>query len=262
MKDPTRQRKEKPRDRGLTMVIDKGLGLGAYRDVIQLAGSYIDFMKLGFGTAVLTPVSLLAEKLRLSREADIHLYPGGTFFEVAYQQQGVQPYLDTLQAIGFEWVEISDGTISLSEQERIDTIQTARNRGFRVITEIGKKESGSTTPIRQLIAGFYRDMEAGADYVIVEGRESGKNVGIFDANGQLDSDYLLQVGEEIDHRFLIWECPQHSQQVHLFRLLGPEANVGNIAVGDILSVESLRRGLRSDTFYAFLPSPLRGGSRT
>lgn len=261
LQDPTRQRTDKPRSSGLTMVIDKGLGLGAYRDLIQLAGAYIDFIKLGFGTVALTPLSLLREKLHLARENDIHLYPGGTFFEVAYQQQGtIQPYLDHLATLGFEWIEISDGTISLAKEERIDAIQTARAYGFHVITEIGKKEKGSVTPVDQLISGFYRDREAGAEYVIVEGRESGQNVGMFDASGRLDSHYLLCVWEEVDRHTIIWESPQHSQQIELFQLLGPATNVGNIAATDVLSVESLRRGLRSDTFYSFIPSPLPGGS--
>lgn len=260
--DPTGRRKAKPRDRGLTMVMDKGLGYEMYRDLLQLAGPYIDFIKLGFGTTALTPVSLLSEKLHLAREANIHLYPGGTFFEVAYQQDRLSAYLDTLQHLGFYWVEISDGTISLSDQERVIAIQTARSRGFRVITEIGKKERGAITPISELVTGFHRDRKAGADYVIVEGRESGRNIGMFDDQGQIDTDYVMQVIKTVDSPCLIWECPQHSQQVQLFRLLGPEANVGNIHVEDILSVESLRRGLRSDTFYSFLPSPLGGGTST
>ncbi|PTM58514.1 phosphosulfolactate synthase [Desmospora activa] len=261
LKDPTRQRTEKPRSCGLTMVIDKGLGLGVFQDLLLLAGAYIDFIKLGFGTIALTPIPVLTEKLRLAQESDIHLYPGGTFFEVAYQQQGtIKPYLEILDSIGFKWIEISDGTIPLTEEQRIQAIQTARNDGFRVITEIGKKEKGSITPIKQLIEGFYRDRKAGAEYVIIEGRESGKNVGIFDADGKLDSQYLLNVWEEIDHSSIIWECPQHSQQVQLLQLLGPSTNLGNIATTDVLSVESLRRGLRADTFFSFLPSPLPGGN--
>ena len=121
LQDPSLSRKKKPRSGGLTMVIDKGMGISAFRDLLELAADYIDFIKLGFGTTILTPAHLLKEKLRLSESFGVHLYPGGTFFEVAYIQDGMNHYFETLFRIGFQWLEISDGTFDcLRTTHRVD----------------------------------------------------------------------------------------------------------------------------------------------
>ncbi|SDW53062.1 phosphosulfolactate synthase [Marininema mesophilum] len=251
LKDPTHSRQSKPRTTGLTMVLDKGIGLHSFRDMLQLAGEYIDFIKLGFGTAGITPIPILQEKLLLASSYDTFLYPGGTFFEVAFIQGKTSEYFHTLKQIGFTYVEISDGTIHLSEKERCYFIEEARSHSLRVITEIGKKEEHSITPINHLVHLFHQDRACGADFVIVEGRESGYNVGIYNHHGDPNISYVDQVCERVDHTHLWWECPKTPQQIILLRLLGVNANLGNICNTEILSLESLRRGLRSDTFFTF-----------
>lgn len=246
--DPTRGRPAKPRSEGLTMVLDKGLGVSAFRDLLEMAAAYIDWIKLGFGTAGLTPIPLLIRKIDLARTYGVSLYPGGTFFEVAHSQNQVLSYLNTLRKLGFEWIEISDGTISLPPVERSRIIRAAQEKGFHVITEIGKKKAGSVIPADLLVETFIRDREDGASYVIVEGRESGENVGIYDHKGDIDEDYVLRIRDRIGSNRLIWEAPKKHQQTRLMRLLGPAVNLGNIPSQEVLALESLRRGLRSDTF--------------
>jgi phosphosulfolactate synthase len=247
--DPTLSRPAKPRSEGLTMVLDKGLGMSAFLDLLETASDHIDWIKLGFGTAGLTPVPLLTRKIELARAFGVRLYPGGTFFEVAKSQNKLLAYMDTLREMGFEWIEISDGTISLSPAERSRIIRAAKAKGFQVITEIGKKKAGSVIPVDLLVETYIRDLEDGASYVIVEGRESGENVGIYDSKGNLDEDFVLRIRERIDTGRLIWEAPKKSQQAHLLRLLGPGVNLGNVPSQEALAVESLRRGLRADTFH-------------
>ncbi|MDA8354322.1 MAG: phosphosulfolactate synthase [Firmicutes bacterium] len=249
--DPSLGRKGKPRQSGLTMIIDKGLGWTQFKDLLELASDYIDFIKLGFGTAVLTPLPVLQKKLETAHQYDVHLYPGGTFFEAAYHQKAIHHYLRTLSEIGFDWVEISDGTITLNERERRDAIAQARTHSFRVITEIGKKEKGSVTPSSQIVEIFHQDREQGAEYIILEGRESGENVGIFNSKGDVDTRYVQEVHRQVDPSRIWWECPQSAQQITILKLLGADTNLGNIPAQEVLSVESLRRGLRSDTFFTF-----------
>lgn len=246
--DPSGKRQPKPRTIGCTMVLDKGLGLSAFRDLVATAGDYIDWIKLGFGTTALTPLPILREKLAIAQSRDVILYPGGTMFEVSHAQNQVERYFAALVELGFTCVEISDGTVELSRTERDQYIQAAQASGLNVVTEIGKKADGSFTPIPVLAETYRRDREAGATFVIVEGRESGKNVGIYNEKGEADLEYLCTVHEQIGSHFLIWEAPQKSQQVQLLQALGPDINLGNIPPQEPLAVEALRRGLRSDTF--------------
>jgi phosphosulfolactate synthase len=243
-----RKQQTKPRTYGVTMVMDKGLGLGAFEDLLTMATPYIDFIKLGFGTLALIPTSIAKQKVQLAKQYDVNLYPGGTFFEFAYSKQKVNLYLEWLGNLGFTWVEISNGVIELDPEERISMIQLAEKKGFHVLTEIGKKQAGSITPTSQLVEQFKQDIATGASYVIIEGRETGENIGIFNKQGEVDTLYVQEVNESVDSQKCIWETPQKGQQVSLMQLLGPNVNLGNIAPADILSVEALRQGLRADTF--------------
>lgn len=248
MIDPSQQRQGKPRKIGLTMVIDKGLGPTSFHDLLQLAADHIDFIKLGFGTAGVTPPSVLKKKLQLSRQYGITLYPGGTFFEVAYIQNRLTQYFKTLRELEFSWVEISDGTISLPSDMRREAIRKAREEGLQVITEIGKKEVGSMTPIPHLVETFYHDREDGAEFVIIEGRETGENIGVFNAQGEADIAYIQEIQRQIPSEYTLWEAPKKKQQITLIHLSGAEVNFGNVPPTEVLSLEALRRGLRSDTF--------------
>lgn len=237
----------KPRRTGCTMLLDKGLGLSQTKDLLELAGDYIDIIKLTFGTSALYPEALLREKIRLIRFYGVDVYPGGTLCEIAILHNQLPAYLRQARELGFSGIEISDGTISLSAPERRRSIGMAKDAGFKVITEVGKKD-GTHIPIPQMQQIIMDDLEHGADKVVIEGRESGKGVGIFDSEGKVK----VREVEELVHGLnyldaLLWEAPLKSQQVSLIKRFGPNVNLGNIAPDEVLAVEALRYGLRGDT---------------
>lgn len=247
--DPSGNRKKKPRTCGKTMVIDKGLGLHAFEDLLLTSGEHIDLIKLGFGTSPLYPLKVLLKKISLAHNYGIDIMPGGTFLEVAIQQKEVQSFMNTVVRLGFNALEVSDGTIELERGLRSSLIREGIDRGLNVVTEYGKKCWGSSIEEEALIETIEIDASCGASMVTVEGRESGAGVGFYDASGQAKDEQILSVIEQIpDPTLLLWETPQKSQQVQFLKLLGPDVNLGNIAPEDILSLEALRRGLRSDTF--------------
>lgn len=247
--DPSGSRMAKPRVIGQTMVIDKGLGLSAFEDLLQTAGSYIDFIKIGFGTSPLYSQKLLGAKIELAKAHDICIYPGGTFLEVAVAQGVVDDYFDMVTEIGFNGIEVSDGTIEMDRRLRNQLIARGVEENLTVLTEYGKKCWGSTIELNELINTITLDVEFGSSLVTIEGRESGAGVGIFDEHGACRDEQVLEVLGAIPGQHLImWEAPQKSQQVHLLKMLGADINLGNVASQDVMSLEALRRGLRSDTF--------------
>jgi len=251
--DPSLTRTAKPRTTGLTMVIDKGLGLHACEDLLQVAAPYIDVYKLGFGTTVLYPLSYLQQKIDLALSYGVTVMPGGTFFEVARMQAPTESYLARIKALGFNGIEISDGSLPISKEARLRAISLAADAGLKVFSEYGKKSACFTADLELLLQTLREDSEAGADYTIVEARESG-NVGVYNQKGEVDTDFLQQVavhaGEQANR--LIWEAPQKEQQIVLMKTLGFQVNLGNIAPADVLACESLRRGLRGDTCVSIL----------
>ncbi len=251
--DPSLERAKKPRRHGLTMVIDKGLGPHSFADLMSVASAYMDVYKLGFGTCALYPPEVLRQKLEAVRESGIAVMPGGTFFEVACALDGVEAYLARIREWGFNAVEISEGTLPLTREERRRAIALAADAGLRVYTEFGKKTADFAVEPESLMKTLEADLAAGAEYVIVEARESG-NVGVFNSSGKLDRLFLREIVEAAGPLAsrLIWEAPGKEQQVALMEILGYEVNLGNIAPCDVLSVEALRRGLRGDTTAAVL----------
>lgn len=247
--DPTGRRQAKPRTSGKTMVIDKGLGLHAFEDLLQTASEHIDMIKIGFGTSPLYPAGLLRSKIAMASSYGVTVYPGGTFLEVAVAQNEVDAYFDTVLLLGFTGLEVSDGTIELDRGLRSRLIERGVREGLSVVTEYGKKIWGSSIEIDELISTVELDMACGAELVTIEGRESGAGVGIFDESGKCKDQDLDRILQAIPHSdVLLWEAPHKDQQVHLMRLLGPEVNLGNVPAQDIYALEALRRGLRSDTF--------------
>jgi phosphosulfolactate synthase len=245
---PVRDRLDKPRERGWTMVIDKGLGLHVIDDLLQAAARAIDVVKLTFGTSAFFDYDLLKEKVRTITAHGVDCMPGGTFQEVAVWQGTLERYLDRARELGFSAVEVSDGTIEMDPRTRQETIRKAVKAGFRVLSEVGKKDPNDAQPMAVLADQVNADLDHGAFMVIMEAREAGKGVGIYDASGlpkEAEIDAFL-AGVRDPNRIL-WEAPLGSQQRYLVLRFGANVNLGNVAPEDILALEALRCGLRGDT---------------
>ncbi len=237
------------RDTGLTMVIDSGMGLAASCDVLSVAGGWIDHWKLSFGTSALMPEQVLEEKLALIQDAGILVFPGGTLFESAVLNGHGDGYFERAVEIGFTAVEISEGTIELPAGQRVSYIEKAARAGLTVISEVGKKDPVGQPGPRKLAEQALGDLEAGSEWVVVEGRESGRNVGVFNPAGgvypQAVETIARHVGEGLVR--LVWEAPRKSQQVAFIHRFGPNVNLGNIDPRRVLATEALRAGLRFET---------------
>lgn len=249
MIDPSGERNLKPRNTGLTMIIDKGLGLRAYEDMLGISAPFIDIIKLGFGTSLLYPGSVLEQKIQLAKQHKICVIPGGTFLELAVAQGCAAQFLDNIGLLGFDGMEVSDGTIEMERRTRNQLIAEGTERGFTVFTEYGKKAWGSRMDWEDFTHTVYMDLQVGASLITVEGRESGMGVGIYDEQGDCDHDVIAEQMSLLDHpERILFEAPLKHQQVDLIRILGRNVNLGNVSPDDVLSLECLRRGLRSDTF--------------
>jgi len=256
-----RRRSAPPRDAGLTMVIDCGLGLRETADVLEMSGAYIDLWKLSFGTSVFMPMSVLTSKLALINARGILTCPGGTLFEAAIVQQHCRDYMSRARVLGFTAVEISDGTIALPAFRRQRTIDCAIEAGLTPICEVGKKDPRAQPSPEQLAAQALQDLAWGAEHVIVEGRESGRGVGVFDCDGNVSLDAVETIaramGDKVDR--LIWEAPLKSQQSALIHRFGQNVGLGNIDPRAVLALEALRAGLRFETLKPIADSLLRSG---
>jgi len=245
---PGGERTSKPRSSGLTMVIDKGLGLGQIQDLTATAGAYLDLVKLTFGTSAFYDTELLKKKNRFLSASSVEVMPGGTFLEVAFWQGVVEKYLERARGLGFTAIEVSDGTIELPRPERGQLIRRARALGFTVISEVGKKDPKEALPFPLLHELVREDLGNGAFKVIIEAREAGKGVGIFDAQGQTRMDEVDQILKGVeDVNDLVWEAPLKNQQQDLILRFGPNVNLGNIPAEEVLALEALRQGVRGDT---------------
>lgn len=245
---PLGERGKKPRDKGITMVIDKGMGLGELKDLLEVAGDYIDFLKLGFGTSALYHTELLKAKVALCSRHQVRVYPGGTLLEIALLQGNYEPFLERVRVLGMDTVEISDGTITMEAHVRQTCIKRAVQAGLTVITEVGKKNPEEGPEMNQLFLRGQEDLAAGAWKVIMEARESGKGIGIYDKNGQIIEDKLSSfIGGLGDLNTIIWETPLKNQQVEMITRFGAEVNLGNIQPQEVIALETLRTGLRGDT---------------
>lgn len=236
-------------NRGQTMVIDKGLGKNSFTDLMETSSNYIDCVKFGFGTAPLYSTELLLYKINLAKLHGVTVMPGGTLLETAVQQDVVSEFFSTICNLGFNGIEVSDGTIELARDQRTELIQEGKKYGLKVFSEYGKKMSGSLIEAAVLADTLEADLKAGAELLTIEARESGMGVGVFDEQGECRLNLLDDVLKFVtDTDKLIWEAPLKSQQVLFLNKFGPNVNLGNISPGDILSLETLRRGLRQDTF--------------
>jgi phosphosulfolactate synthase len=237
----------KPRDNGLTMVLDKGYSVRQVEDLCESAGSYIDVMKLGWGTSLVT--QNLQEKLDVFKAHGIPVYFGGTLFEAFMLRDQLDRYVDMLKSYGIGTLEVSNGTIWLSDKRKTDIIREL-SRDFMVYSEVGSKNPNDIIPPYKWVKMIERELEAGAAKVICEARESG-TVGVFRPNGEVRSGLIDEITDQISPKHLIFEAPQKEQQVWFIRKFGSNVNLGNIAPSDVISVETIRLGLRSDTLFDF-----------
>lgn len=239
----------KPRDGGVTMVIDTGLGVAGTADVVEISGQYIDQWKCSFGTSTFVRTDVLRRKLGLLAASDIVTYPGGTLLEAAIVNQHSRVYMSRAKQLGFSAVEISDGTIAMTRRRRKKIIQCAIENDLIAITEVGKKDPLDQPSAKEIADQALWDLDNGATWVVIEGRESGISVGIYDENGSVRENALAEIVDHMDDQVdrLIWESPKKEQQAVLVHRLGPNVSLGNISPHDMLSLESLRAGLRFET---------------
>ncbi|HHY16365.1 MAG TPA: phosphosulfolactate synthase [Firmicutes bacterium] len=255
---PETRRFIKPRTTGVTMVIDKGLGLRETRDLLEMASDHIDFLKIAFGSSALYPSRLMEEKIELAKAHNVHIYPGGTLFEIAVFQKCTSDFFKRARELGFTYIEISEGTIDLPRKERKFFIKRALEEGFGVLSEIGKKDTSIKIKPELAAEQIFEDLENGAEKVIIEGRDSGQGVGIYDAEGCVNEELLQAlIGGVGEHEKLIFEAPRTNQHNHLLIKLGPNVNLGNVQPHDVLTLESTRVGLRGDTLKQCLKNAPR-----
>jgi phosphosulfolactate synthase len=255
-------RTEKPRAAGVTMVIDTGAGLGLLRDTLDLAAHSIDHWKFGFGTSVFLTRKVLQQKLALLAEHDILSFPGGTLLEVALVERHCRDYMKHAKSLGFTAVEISDGTIPMPAFRRRNIILCALDAGLIPITEVGKKDPRQQPTAAELAEQALEDMEHGARWVVMEGRESGRAVGIYGDHGQVIDEAVTIIcrtlGKATDR--LVWEAPLKDQQAYLIRRLGTNVGLGNIHPDQVLALEALRCRLRFDTMRPITDELVRAGA--
>lgn len=243
-------REVKPRNAGITMMMDKGLSLRETEDFIESSGHLTDVVKFGFGTSIVT--RNLEEKIKLYREANIRPYFGGTLFEIFYARGMYDDYIRFLDKYKLDLAEISDGSIIINHNEKCELI-AKMSKDRTVLSEVGSKDSGIIISPAKWIKMMSTELEAGSWKVIAEGRESG-TVGVFRPNGTAHTFLINKIIAEINPNDIMWEAPIKNQQVWFIKLFGANVNLGNIAPNEMIPLECLRLGLRGDTFFENLPA--------
>jgi len=241
------KRSTKPRQNGITLVLDKGFSTRETEDFIESCSPYTDIVKLGWGTGCVTPN--LKRKLDVYKSAGIPVYFGGTLFEAYVLRNELDNYLRVLDAYGIEHIEVSNGTIWLSEEKKIGFIKQL-TKNFTVLSEVGSKNPNEIIPPYKWVKSIQAEIDAGAWKIITEARESG-TVGVFRPNGEVRSGLIDEIADQINVDTLLFEAPQKEQQVWFIRKFGSNVNLGNIAPAEVISLETLRLGLRSDTLFDF-----------
>ena len=241
------ERTTKPRESGLTHVLDKGYSLEQVRQFLEVAESYVDIVKLGWGTAVVTPNA--KEKIALYQSFGIPVCFGGTFFEVCLRQGKLEEFLALVDECGMECVEISDGTIDMDEEDKLAILRRLSKR-YKVLSEVGSKDEAVVITPSKWVDSIKRELEAGAWKVITEGRESG-TVGIYRPTGDVKDGLLEEISTTFDISQLLFEAPIKKQQAWFIKQFGPNVNIGNIPPEEVISVETLRVGVRGDTLLTF-----------
>ena len=241
-------RSSKPRNNGITMVMDKGLSLQEVENFLENGSHYTDIVKLGFGTSVFT--NKLQDKINLYKSANIPVYLGGTLFEAYIVRNQFDDYVKLIEKLGITHIEVSDGSLDMNHDVKCNYINTL-SKNFTVLSEVGSKDAEKIIPPYEWIEQMETELQAGAWKVIGEARESG-TVGIFRGTGEVRSGLVAEIIRKIPQADVIWEAPKKEQQVWFIQLYGSNVNLGNIAPNEIIPLETLRMGLRGDSFHFFL----------
>lgn len=242
------ERNAKPRSHGLTMVMDKGLSVEEARNFMSVAHPHVDVVKLGFGTAFVTPT--LKEKLEIYRSYEIPVYFGGTLFEAFLIRNQFDDYISICKEFGVGYMEVSDGSINIPHAEKCGYIEKLTKHGI-VLSEVGSKDAAHIIPPYKWIELMKAELEAGSTYVIAEAREAG-NVGIYRGTGEVREGLVQEILTQIPEEKIIWEAPQKAQQLYFLELVGCNVNLGNISPTEVIPLEAMRIGLRGDTFFLYL----------
>ncbi len=242
-------RTNKPREGGLTMVMDKGMSVRQAEDMIDSCGHLVDIVKIGFGTSYITP--RLKEKIALFQKADMRVYLGGTLFEAFIARGMFKEYRKLIDQLGLECAEVSDGSINLPHEEKCKYINTLA-RDITVLSEVGSKESGILISPQRWVRMMLLELDAGSWKVIAEARESG-TVGIYRPSGHAHTTLVHRIIAKVPKEDIIWEAPLKAQQTWFIKQIGSNVNLGNVPAEEVIPLETLRLGLRGDTFFDHLP---------
>jgi phosphosulfolactate synthase len=242
------ERTQKPRAHGLTMVMDKGLSINEVHNFLEIAGPHVDIVKLGFGTSFVTPN--LKDKIKVYQSYGMPIYFGGTLFEAFLIRNQFNDYIDVCKEFGVTYMEVSDGSIEIPHAEKCGYIEKLTKHGT-VLSEVGSKDAAHIIPPYKWIELMRAELEAGSSYVIAEAREAG-NVGIYRGSGEVREGLVQEILTRIPQEKIIWEAPQKAQQLYFLELINCNVNLGNIAPNEVIPLESMRIGLRGDTFHLYL----------
>jgi len=247
------ERTLKPRQSGIAMVMDKCLSFREAEDLVSVGSEYIDYIKLGFGTSLVTKD--VQKKIKVYKEANIKVYLGGTLFEAFFIRDRFDDYRKFIDQLGLDTVEVSDGSMNINHDVKCEHIHLLAKQ-YTVLSEVGSKESGILISPNKWIEMMQKELQAGSFKVIGEARESG-NVGIYRPTGKAHVALINKILSKVDIQKIIWEAPLKSQQVWFIKNFGANVNLGNIPPCEIIPLETLRLGLRGDTFFQFLPAKLK-----
>ena len=239
---------QKPRTNGITMVMDKGLSINEVNNFLEVSGTHVDIVKLGFGTSFVTPN--LRAKIEVYKNAGMPLYFGGTLFEAFLIRNQFEDYLAICKDYGIDYMEVSDGSITIPHAEKCGYIEKMTKHG-KILSEVGSKDAAHIMPPYKWIELMKAELQAGSTYVIAEAREAG-NVGIYRGSGEVREGLVQEILTQIPEGKIIWEAPQKAQQLYFLELIGCNVNLGNIAPNEVIPLEAMRIGLRGDTFRLYL----------
>lgn len=248
------ERTKKPREYGITMVMDKGLSVREAEDFMSVSRPHVDMVKLGFGTSFVTPD--LRKKIEVYRSHDIPVYFGGTLFEAFLVRNQFEDYVNLCKDYGITHMEVSDGSIVIPHAEKCGYIEKLTRFGT-VLSEVGSKDAAHIMAPYKWIELMRAELNAGASYVIAEAREAG-NVGIYRGSGEVREGLVQEILTQIPADKIIWEAPQKAQQLYFLELISCNVNLGNIAPGEVIPLEAMRIGLRGDTFHLYLQKDKQG----